>query len=395
MSDRELFFRHLAQTSPFPLALEISRAEGHYLYGVDGEKYLDLISGIGVSALGHRHPRVVSAVKDQLDKYMHLMVYGEFVQSPQVELAALLTSQLPDRLDNVFFVNSGSEAVEGALKLAKRFTRRSEVVSFINAYHGSSHGALSVGGNEQLKHAFRPLLPGIRHIPFGEEEALSEITTKTACVIAEPIQGEAGAVVPSESFMRALRKRCDETGALLILDEIQSGMGRTGKLWAFSHFGIDPDILVLAKGLGGGLPVGAFVAAREVMHSFTHRPVLGHITTFGGNAVCVAAAKATLDVILEDTLWENALKQEQLFRALLKHPSILGVNGQGLMLSVVFDGFALNKSVIDRCIQKGLLTDWFLFADHCLRIAPPLTITAEEVRKACAIILEAIDDQLC
>ncbi len=390
-----MFLRYLAQTSGFPLSLEISEAEGLYMYGAGGKRYLDLISGISVSALGHRHPRVVQAVKEQADRYMHLMVYGEFVQAPQVELARLLVEHLPAGLDNVFFVNSGSESVEGALKLAKRYTGRTEIVSFYDAYHGSSHGSLSVGGNEKLKNAFRPLLPDVRHLCFGETEQLSQISERTACVIAETIQGEAGAVVPEKEFLQALRKRCDETGALLILDEIQAGMGRSGALWAFSHYGIVPDILTLAKAFGGGMPLGAFIAGREVMHCLTENPVLGHINTFGGNAVCAAAAKASLEVILEEKLWLNAAQLEHVFRKRLVHPDILGVRGKGLLLAVEFGDFTRAKEVIDRCIQKGLLTDWFLFADNCLRIAPPLTISEEEVRDACQIILEAVEENHC
>ena len=392
MSDRNLFFRHLAQTSSFPLAMEIVKAEGLYLYGPDGQRYLDLISGISVSAIGHRHPRVVEAVKKQLDHYMHLMVYGELVQTPQVELASLLAGHLPDTLDNVYLVNSGSEAVEGAIKLAKRYTGRTEIVSFVNAYHGSSHGALSVTGNEGLKNAFRPLLPDVRHLPFNDTSRLSQISGQTACVIVEPIQGEAGAIVPDATFMQALRKRCDETGALMIMDEIQAGMGRTGKLWAFQHFDVVPDVLTLAKAMGGGMPLGAFIAAREIMQCLTEQPVLGHITTFGGNALCAAAAKASLEVILEEKLWDNAAAQETLFRELLIHPRIQRVKGKGLLLAVEFENFSQNKAVIDRCIEKGLLTDWFLFAGNSMRIAPPLIIGAEEVTDSCHIILETLDE---
>ncbi len=395
MNDRDLFFRYLAQTSGFPLALEIAKAEGMHIYGTDGRAYLDMISGISVSALGHRHPEVVRAVKEQVDRYMHLMVYGEFVQSPQTGLAELLVRNLPPSLDNVYLVNSGSEAIEGALKLAKRYTGRTGIVAFENAYHGSSHGALSVTGNEVMKRAFRPLLPDVHHIPFGLTAALEQITEQTACVIAETIQGEAGAIVPATDFMRALRRRCDETGALLILDEIQTGMGRTGRLWAFSHFDIEPDILTLAKGLGGGMPIGAFIARKEIMHCLSEKPVLGHITTFGGNAVCAAAAKATLQTIIDGKLWENAAMQEQNFRNLLKSPLIRRINGKGLLLALEFDSFHQCKKIVDRCIDKGVLTDWFLFADNCLRIAPPLIISPEETEKACSIIVESVEEIIC
>lgn len=391
MSNKSLFFRHLAQTSTFPMALEISRAEGMYMYDPQGKAYMDLISGIGVSALGHRHPKVVKAIKDQLDKYMHLMVYGEFIQSPQLELAKLLTDNLPAPLDNVYLVNSGGEAVEGALKLAKRYTGRTEIVAFRNAYHGSTHGALSVTGNESLKNAFRPLLPDVVHLDYNQTDQLGRITSKTACVIAETIQGEAGAIVPDKGFMLALRDRCHDTGALLILDEIQCGMGRTGKLWAFEHFHIIPDILTLAKGLGGGMPIGAFIAPKSIMQCLTDNPVLGHITTFGGNAVCAASACATLKTICDEKLWETALVKEQIFRRLLSHPRIKNIRGMGLMLAVEFDDFEQNKRTIDSCLERGLVTDWFLFADNCLRIAPPLIISEEQIQKACRILMEAID----
>lgn len=390
--NRELFYRYLAQTSSAPLALEIERAEGLYMYGADGKQYMDLISGIAVSALGHRHPAVLDAVKEQLDQYMHLMVYGEFVQAPQVRLAALLVKHLPDALNNVYLVNSGSEAIEGALKLAKRYTGRTEIIAFENAYHGSSHGALSVTGNETMKKAFRPLLPQVRHIPYGQIETLDKITAQTACVVAEPIQGEAGAIVPEKDFMIALRRKCSDTGALLILDEIQTGMGRSGKLWAFEHYGIEPDILTLAKALGGGMPIGAFIAGREIMHCLTEKPALGHINTFGGNALCAAAAEATLRTIVDGRLWESAAALEKVFRNALKHPRILGIRGRGLLLALEFTHAGQCKEVIARCIDKGLVTDWFLFAGHCLRIAPPLTITHNQATAACDIILESVEE---
>ncbi len=391
MTDRELFFRHMAQTSSFPLALEIEKAEGIYLFGPEGKKYIDLISGIAVSSIGHRHPEVVRAIKEQADRFMHLMVYGEYVQSPQVQLAKLLTDNLPQPLDNVYLVNSGSEAVEGAIKLAKRHSGRTEVISFRNAYHGSTHGSLSVTGNEKLKQAYRPLVPGIRFLDFNHEGQLETITEKTACVIAETIQGEAGVVAPSNEFMKALRKRCDQTGALLILDEIQSGCGRTGTLWAFEHFGVVPDILTLAKGMGGGMPIGAFIASSEVMKSLTHDPVLGHITTFGGNAICAAASKATLEFIIKNKLWEEAARKEKRFRQNLDHPAIKNIRGKGLMLALEFDDFKQNKAIIDRCVRNGLVTDWFLFADNCLRIAPPLIIDEEQIDQACEIIINALN----
>jgi acetylornithine/N-succinyldiaminopimelate aminotransferase len=391
MTSKALFYKHLAQTSAFPMALEIERAEGMYMYDPQGKPYLDLISGIGVSALGHRHPDVVKAIHDQLDKYMHLMVYGEFIQSPQVHLAKLLTDNLPDPLDNVYFVNSGSEAVEGALKLAKRHTGRTQIIAFRNAYHGSTHGALSVTGNESLKNAFRPLLPDVLHLDYNKPGQLEKITSRAACVIAETIQGEAGAIVPDAAFMTALRNRCYDTGALLILDEIQCGMGRTGKLWAFEHYNIIPDILTLAKGLGGGMPIGAFIASKQLMQCLTHDPVLGHITTFGGNAVCATTAHATLQLIVKAELWKEAAKKEQIFRRLLTHPTIKKIRGKGLMLAVEFDSFEQNKKIIDKCLKRGLITDWFLFAGNCLRIAPPLIISEDQITEACHTIIESID----
>lgn len=392
MNHRQLFYNFLGQTSRAPLALEIERAQGIYMYDPQGKQYLDLIAGISVSNVGHCHPRVVEAVQKQAATHMHLMVYGEFVQSPQVELAHLLCSHLPGSLQNVFLVNSGSEAVEGALKLAKRYTGRSEIVAFHNAYHGSTHGALSVMGDEQMKNAFRPLLPNIRFLPFNKAGSLDQITSQTACVLAETIQGEAGAIAPDPVFMQQLHQTCRQNGALLILDEIQAGCGRTGKLWAFEHYGITPDILTLAKGLGGGLPVGAFISNKEIMDSLTHDPVLGHITTFGGNPVCAAAAKANLEVILEKQLWKNAAEMETLFRQLLNHPKIKSISGKGLMLAVEFESFEQNKTIIDKLIAKGIVTDWFLFAPNCLRIAPPLVITRQQVEYVCQQIQNVLDE---
>ncbi len=390
---KEQFLKYLAQTSPIPLSVEVEKAEGVWLFDKSGKKYLDLISGISVNNIGHRHPEVIKALHEQIDKYLHVMVYGEFILSPQVELAQLICSTLPPSLDNVFFVNSGSEAIEGAMKLSKRVTGRTKIVSFKNGYHGSTHGSLSIMGDEVSKNAFRPLLPDIFIIDFNSPDALSKIDERTACVVAETIQGEAGVIVPDASYLEALRKRCDETGALLVLDEVQCGMGRTGKLWAFEHFNIAPDIIAMAKGLGGGLPLGAFVSSKKLMQQLTHNPVLGHISTFGGNPLCCAAAMSTLNVIINEKLYLQAESKEKLFRQNLKHPLIKAISGKGLMLALKFDSFEQNKRIIDRCVQKGIITDWFLFAPNCLRVAPPLIIKDEEIREACSIIIEAVDEE--
>jgi len=390
LSQRQLFLNHVAQTSETPLALEIEKAEGVYLFDTSGKKYIDLIAGISVSNVGHRHPNVVAAIKSQLDKYMHLMVYGEYIQSPQVNLAKALSDVLPENLSAVYFVNSGSEAIEGAMKLAKRYTGRSEIISFKNAYHGSTHGSLSIMGSEEFKNAYRPLLPDTRQIEYNNLDQLKEITSKTACVVVETIQGEAGAIVPKNDFLVALRKRCSEVGALMIADEIQCGFGRTGKLFAFEHFNFVPDILCLAKGMGGGMPIGAFVSSLEIMSTLTNNPILGHITTFGGHPVSCAASLATLNTILEEKLLESVSEKEMLFRTLLVHPKIKSIHGQGLLLAIEFDSYEENKRIIDKCIENGVITDWFLFNAHSMRIAPPLTISLDQIKAACAVILAAI-----
>lgn len=391
LTNRQLFYNHLAQTTDSPLALEIEKAEGIYLTDTAGKRYMDLISGISVSNVGHRHPKVLEAIHKQLDKYMHLMVYGEYIQSPQVTLAKLLTDHLPKNLDSVYFVNSGSEAIEGAMKLAKRYTGRTEIISFKNAYHGSTHGSLSIMGNEDFKNAYRPLLPDTRQIEFNNIDDLQYITTKTAAVIVETIQGEAGAIVPQNDFLKHLRERCNATGTLLVSDEIQTGFGRTGKLFAFEHFGFTPDILCIAKGMGGGMPIGAFIASKNIMHTLTNNPILGHITTFGGHPVCCTASEATLKILLEENLISEVASKEKLFRDLLKHPKIKSVNGLGLLLSIEFESYEQNKAIIDKCIENGVITDWFLFNAYSMRIAPPLTITEEEIKEACKIILKCID----
>jgi acetylornithine/succinyldiaminopimelate/putrescine aminotransferase len=388
--NQRLFLRHVAQTSPSPLALEITKAEGLYLYDPAGKAYLDLIGGISVCNTGHRHPRVVEAIKDQADRYLHLLVYGELVQSPQVQYATLLATHLPPSLNSVYFTNSGAEATEGAMKLAKRVTGRTEIVAFNQSYHGSTQGALSIIGDEYWRNAFRPLLPGIRHVDYNTTAALEAITDQTACVIAETVQAERGVYAPDREWLQLLRQRCDQTGTLLVLDEIQVGFGRTGSLWGFTRYGVVPDILLLGKALGGGLPMGAFISGQTNMLTLTEGPVLGHITTFGGHPLCCAAGLASLQVLLEEDWMKQVEEKEQLFHRLLVHPSIRKVRSAGLLIAVEFESFEQNRRIIDTCISNGLLTDWFLFAPQCMRIAPPLTISKEEIEKACIIILSAI-----
>ena len=391
LTERQLFYNHVAQTSDEPIALEIKNAEGIYLIDKDDKKYIDLIAGVSVSNLGHRNKNVVEAVKQQVDKYMHLMVYGEYIQSPQVEYAKLLTEQLPKNFDNVYFTNSGSEANEGALKLAKRYTKRSEVVSFVNAYHGSTHGCLSILGNEYFKQAFRPLVPGVSFINFNNVDELKQITTKTACVIVEPVQAEAGIITPINNFLQKLRKRCDETGTLLIFDEIQTGFGRTGNLFAFETYNVEPDIFTIAKGMGGGMPIGAFVANKKLMSVFKDNPVLGHITTFGGHPVSAAAANATLKTLLDEKIIDDVNRKGELFRKLLTHKKIKSIRGVGLFLAVELDSYKQIRNLLDETIKAGLVFDWFIFNDNHFRIAPPLIITDSEIKLACKIILDCLD----
>ncbi len=391
MTNRQLFLNHVGQTSEAPLALEIVRAEGCKLFEADGKEYIDLIGGISVCNVGHRHPKVIEAIKKQLDDYLHIMVYGELVQSPQVQYATLLTQYLPASLNSVFFTASGSEATEGAMKLAKRFQNRTQIISFKNSYHGSTQGALSVMGSEYWQQAFRPLLPDILQLNYNSVEELDNITERTACVIAETIQAEAGVLVPQNGWLKALRKKCDETGTLLVLDEIQCGFGRNGTLWAFEQFDVVPDILLLGKALGGGMPLGAFVANKKIMDSFTHDPVLGHINTFGGHPVCCAAGLAAFKVLLNEKLVEGVKKKEALFISLLHHFKIKAVRSRGLMMAVEFENFDLNKKVIDALIVANVFTDWFLFASNCLRIVPPLTISDEEITLACKKIITVLD----
>ncbi len=387
----EIFFKHLAPTTPFPFRIPIERAEGVYLYTPEGKRYTDFISGIGVSNLGHRHPHVVSAIREQLDRHLHVMVYGEYIQSSSNRLAHKLASLLPSTLDCVYLVNSGTEANEGALKLAKRLTGRTELVSFRKSYHGSTHGSMSVSGNEVKKSAFRPLLPDVRFIDFNRIESLTEITERTAGVIMETIQGDAGVRVPSKDFMLALRRRCDEVGAILILDEIQCGMGRAGTLFAFEQFGIVPDILTIGKAFGGGLPIAAFIASHARMQMLSHDPMLGHITSFGGNPVCSAAALATLEVMTSGTLLQDIEKKGLLIQSLLVHPKIKEVRRAGLMFAIDFDSEERVKRIVEASIADGVICFWFLSHPYSFRIAPPLTISEDEIRESCSVILKAIE----
>jgi acetylornithine/succinyldiaminopimelate/putrescine aminotransferase len=400
ISHRQHFFDHIAQTSDSPLALEIDRAEGVYMYGTDGKRYLDLISGIGVSSVGHRHPEVLKAIHEQLDKHMHLLVYGEYVQGTQVQLAKALTDTLQIEsknpspyglINNVYFTNSGTEAVEGAMKLAKRFTGKAEFISCFNAYHGATQGALSLSGAESFKQSFRPLLPQIKNIRHGVTVDIDQITEKTAGVIIEIVGGESGVRLASVEYFKALRDKCTQTGTLLIFDEVQTGFGRTGSFWAFEQYDIYPDILLTAKGMGGGMPIGAFMASQRVMQALKTNPVLGHITTFGGHPVSCASALAALQVTIGENLPAKAVAKGALLKSLLVHPKIKEVRGKGLMLAAELESFEKLKQTIDLCIEAGVVTDWFLFCDNSMRIAPPLTISEEQIREGCSVILAALD----
>jgi len=394
LTNRQLFLRHLGQTSLFPMLLEIVRAEGVFIYGSDGKKYLDLISGVSVSNVGHCHPKVVEAVTTQINSYMHLMVYGEIIQSPQVKYAERLAGILPPELSTCYFVNSGSEAVEGALKLAKRFTGKSRILSFRNSYHGSTHGALSIQGSELYRNAFRPLLPDTFLIDFNNEKSLDSIDSKTACVIVEPIQGEAGVIYPENAFLDKIRKVCSSTGTLLIFDEIQTGFGRTGSMFAIDRFGVVPDILLLAKALGGGMPLGAFISSNEIMSALVSNPPLGHITTFGGHPVCCAAGLASLNIIIEERLAETCNSKSVLFKKELSHPLISEVRGEGLLLAVQLIDNDYVQFVISKAPDYGLILDYFLFCDNAFRIAPPLSISDNEIYYACRQLKKLLDDAM-
>ena len=394
MTNRQLFLNHVGQTSDAPLCLNIVSAQGSKMWDGTGKEYLDLIAGISVCNVGHRHPNVVTAIKEQADKYLHIMVYGELVENPQVEYATLLTRYLPASLNSVFYTVSGSEATEGAMKLAKRYTNRSQIISFKNSYHGSTQGALSVMGSEYWQQAFRPLLPDVLQLRYNNFDDLKNITERTACVIAETIQAEAGILKPQHGWLQSLKKRCSCTGALLILDEIQCGFGRNGTLWAFEQFKVVPDILLLGKAIGGGMPLGAFVADKKLMDSFTYNPVLGHINTFGGHPVSCAAGMAAFKVLTEEKLYNKVFEKEAMFRRLLNHPSIKNISSAGLMMAVEFDNFETNKKIIDALIEQGVFTDWFLFCAHAFRICPPLNISDAEINEACKIILKVLNSQL-
>lgn len=389
---KQEFFKYQAQTTPFAAGFEVEKAEGSYIYGKDGNAYLDFVAGVSANTLGHSHPKVVDAIKEQADRYLHVMVYGEYAQEKPVALCQLLAEATPAPLEVTYLVNSGAEAIDGALKLAKRYTGREEIISMKNSYHGNTHGALSVSGNEVHKREFRPLLPMISFIEFNNEEEFSKITEKTACVIAETIQGAAGFLTPSQNYFKNLKKRCEEVGALLILDEIQPGFGRTGKLFSFELYDMVPDILVMGKGMGGGVPVGAFMSSAEIMKSLQHSPKLGHITTFGGNPLIAAASYATLKEVLDSGLMNEVNEKEALFRELLVHPKIKKVNGRGLMLAVELESPDYTLKVAKRCMEKGLIVFWQLYRNEFMRISPPLTLTQNEIRKGCQIILHALDE---
>lgn len=389
---RSQFFKHVGQTSPSPMALEISHGKGNFLFDTQGNKYLDLIAGISVSNVGHGNKEVIEAIKNQADKYLHTLVYGEHIQAPQVMLANALAETMPEEIDQFFFVNSGSEAIEAAMKLAKRATGRPEIISCYNAYHGSSHGALSLNGDEFFKRNYRPLLPGIRQIRYSNTSDLEKINHQTAAVIIETVQGEAGVILPDFGYFPALRKRCKEVGALLIVDEIQTGFGRTGTIWGFEQLVFKPDVVVMAKAMGGGMPLGAIAASQKLMSCFTENPVLGHITTFGGHPICCAASLACLRFIQNEKLMPLVSKKADTFFENLNHPAILEIRKAGLLMAIELGSFDKVKAVIDFGLKNGFITDWFLHCDTALRIAPPLTITIEEILWVCNLIMKALDE---
>lgn len=388
------FFKYQAQTSNQPLAIEISKAKGCYIYDSTGKEYLDFVAGVSANTLGHNHPKISQAIKNQVDNYAHVMVYGEFIQKPQVALTKLIAQHLPYPLETVYLTNSGTEATEGALKLAKRFTNRGEIIAAKNAYHGNTQGAMSVCGNENQNRAYRPLIPGINFIEFNNLDDLQKITNKTAGVILETIQGGAGFIVPKNNYLKRVKERCAAVGALLILDEIQSGIGRTGKFYGFQNFDVIPDIIVTGKGLGGGMPIGAFISSQEIMSTLKENPKLGHITTFGGHPVIAAAALATLNELFDTKLLSKIAEKEQLFRDLLKHPLIKEIRGKGLMLAPIFESAAIANKVVLKCLDKGLIVYWLLYENCAVRISPPLNISNSEIKKGCDILLKVLDEIL-
>lgn len=390
-SIRELYINHVAQTSEIPMLLEIERAEGMYMHSTDGKQYLDLNSGISVSSLGHRHPNVIDAIKKQLDKHMHTMVYGEHIHTPQVAFAKLLTEVLDNGLDSVYYLNSGTEAVEGAMKLARKYTGRYDIIACSNAYHGSTMGSESLRSDDEFTRNFLPGVPGVRHIDFNDEYQLSKITEDTACIILEPVQAEGGVIPPEDNYLQKVRKRCDEVGALMVLDEIQTGFGRTGFLFAHKKYDIVPDVLLMGKAMGGGMPVSAFVAPKEIMMALAKKPMLGHITTFGGHPVCVAAALATLQTLTDENIYQDVLRKEELIRSKLKHPIIKEVRSSGLMMSVELTRRKYLKHVVNHTIKNGAVIDYFLFNNKSFRLAPPLIINDEQIEEGCEILLAAMD----
>ena len=388
---RQLFLSHVAQTSNLPMMLEVDHCQGIYIYDTSGKRYFDMNSGISVSSLGHCHPKVSQAIKDQVDRYAHTMVYGEHIQNPQVAYASLLADNLDPSLDSLYYVMSGTEATEGAMKLAKRYTGRTEIIACANAYHGSTQGAESLRSDEKYKRAFYPLLPDVNHIAFNEKSDLNQISSRTACVILEPVQAEAGVLVPQDDYLKAVRKRCDETGTLMILDEIQTGFGRTGYMFAYQKYDVVPDILLVGKAMGGGMPIAGFIAPKDIMSAFVSNPVLGHITTFGGHPVSCAAAQATLDTLLNEPIISEVLAKEALIKSILVHPIIKEVRSSGLMMAVELTKRKYLKHVVAKCYEIGLIVDWFLFNNRSFRMAPPLIISNDEIKEACGIIIEAMD----
>ncbi len=391
MNPRQIFQHHLAPTSFAPIGIHITRAEGTRLWDAEGQEYIDLIGGISVANVGHRHPKVVAAIREQSEAYLHVMVYGEVLQSPQLRYAELLNNNLPAGLDCVYFTNSGAEAVEGAIKLARRLSARPIILAAKKSYHGSTTGALALLGDEYWRQAFRPLMPGIFHFEYNSQNFLDAIDERTAAVIIETVQAEAGVIEPTQEWMKSLRQKCTETGTLLILDEIQCGFGRTGKLWGFQHYGIEPDVVLLGKALGGGLPLGAFISSQKNMAALAENPVLGHISTFGGNPLCCAAGKAAFEALLEENLTSEVTKKETLFHQNLQHPAIKALRSKGLLIALELENEQAVLDVLHKALKQGVFSDWFLFAAHCIRIAPPLSISESEIQQACAVLRACLD----